>query len=537
MDSNLDTDSDAVLLRRFHAHGDEAAFGRLVERHAAMVRGVALHCTGDAAAADEVAQSVFFLLARRAASVPGDHVAGWLHRTAFLTARNARRDARRYQQALHDLGRHHDVMTDTSDSDLQHPGAAWADVQPYLDEAVARLPERVRRPVIMRFFECRSIRDIAVETGASEAAVRKALERSLHRLSALLQRRGLATNGAALGVMLGAHSLLAPPVSAATMAAAALSASHLAGTASGAGLLLSGPLRFFGSPSFLKGAGAALLVAAVPLVMLWRQNSGLRDSQESARREAPATPAQVRTAAVTSVSAPAPERGGGAQPEDKPGTTDAKNSPAALKEKSVKEAARELSRMALYLPGLTEDQQSRILAVYEERSLRRAEAFEQARQSGAFARLAGGIGNLTAEDRALFKAAHAFSGEASPENEALKAILTPDQHAVQLQAAERRRVNDAEGVASDAIRSLGQSMDLTPEQKDAIFQGVAQFELNPPADGSDNSADLPSPFREEGRDRIIRQHLSAEQAALFDQRREDDRRRREQFLQTMQPAR
>ena len=44
-------------------------------------------------------------------------------------------------------------------------------------------------------------------------------------------------------------------------------------------------------------------------------------------------------------------------------------------------------------------------------------------------------------------------------------------------------------------------------------------------------------LREEERDRIIREHLAQEQAALFDQRREDDRRRREQFLQTMQPAR
>jgi hypothetical protein len=193
--------------------------------------------------------------------------------------------------------------------------------------------------------------------------------------------------------------------------------------------------------------------------------------------------------------------------------------------------------MNLYLPGLTDDQRARILTVYEERSMRRANAFEEARQTGAFARLAGGIENLTAEDKELFKSAHAVPGEAAPESEALKTILTAEQYALHLQAAERRRVNDAEGVASDTLRSLGQSFDLSPEQKDAIFQDVAQFELNPSEEEEGSAAGLPSPFREQGRDRVIRKHLSEEQAALFDQRREDDRRRREQFLQTLQPVR
>src|SRR5436190_20998645 len=170
MDSNHNTDSDRELLWRFAAEGQEKAFGGLVDRHAAMVRGVALRCTGDAALSDEVTQSVFFLLARRAASVPAEHLGGWLHRTAFLTARNARRKSLRYEQALRELGRHHDVMTQTSDSS---EGSPWEEIHPCLDEAVARLPERARRPVMMRFFESRSIRDIASLTGRSEAAVRK----------------------------------------------------------------------------------------------------------------------------------------------------------------------------------------------------------------------------------------------------------------------------------------------------------------------------------------------------------------------------
>jgi RNA polymerase sigma factor (sigma-70 family) len=528
-------DSDRELLGRFADSGEEGAFGCLVDRYAAMVRGVALRCTGDAAMSDEVAQSVFFLLARRAASVPADHLGGWLHRTAFLTARNARRNSLRYKQALRELGQQHDVMTETSNAETHVQGAPWEEIHPCLDEAVARLPERARTPVMLRFFESRSIRDIASLTGKSEASVRKVLERSLQRLSGLLRRRGVATNGTALGVMLSAHSLLAPPASASAVAAGALSASNVAGTA----LVGASPLRFLGSHTFLKTAGVALLVAAVPVFMLWRQNDNLQKDlgalQETTR--ASGTPSRVRPAAETPPVAPAPAVIEAPPPKEKAAGVNDKNPPAALKEKSAKEAARELARMILYLPGLTEEQRARILTLYEERSARRAEAFEQARQTGAFARLAGGIKNLTAEDKALFKAAHTVPGESSPESEALKTILTADQYALHTEAVERRRVNDAEGVASDTLRSLGQSFDLSPKQKDAIFQDVAQFELNPSEADEGAAAELPSPFREEGRDRAIRRHLTEEQAALFDQRREDDRRRREQFLQTMQPPR
>ncbi len=533
MDANQTTESDRELLQRFATDGAEEAFRGMVDRHAAMVRGVALRCTGDGAAADEVAQSVFFLLARRADSLRGEHLAGWLHRAAFLTARNVRRNALRYKQALQELGQQHEVMTDASNTDSRN-GSPWEQVHPYLDEAVARLPEAARGPVMMRYFESRSVREIASRTGKSEAAVRKVLERALHRLSALLRRRGVATNGVALGVMLSAHSLLAPPASAAVLAARALSASNIAAAAAGPPFPMSAPGGVPGSP-FLKGAGVALLLAAVPLALIWRQNTLLRRDSGEPRDSTSRVdmPPRIRPVQLSS-SMPGPAVAAETRTNGKAGG-DNKNT--ALKEKSAKEAARELARMNLYLPGLTEEQKARILALYEEQGTRRGEAFEKARQSGAFTRLAGGIANLTEEDKALFRAAHTGAGGSLPEDDALKAILTPAQFGLHLEAAERRRVNEAEGVASDALRSLGRNLDLSLAQRDAIFQEVAQFELNPPEEEEGSEATLPSPFREEGRDRIIRGHLSEEQAALFDQRREDDRRRREQFLQSMQPPR
>lgn len=536
MDSDLPIDSDTDNLRQFTDRRDEAAFVRLVDRHAPMVRGVALRCTGDAALADEVTQSVFFLLACKAASVPKDHLGGWLHRTTFLTARNARRKSLRYKQALRELSQQPDAMTASSIPDPQSQSAPWEEVHPRLDDAVARLPERARQPVILRFFENRSIRDIASLTGKSEAAVRKALERSLQRLSVILRHQGVTTSGSALAAMLSANSLLAPPASAAVVAAGALSASHLATAAIGPALL-HGPIRLLGSHPFLQGAAAALLLTAVPLAILWRQNTGLKQTAATVlERPVPVAPAprQDPSAAAPPI-APSPPPIGLSQEKTPPARDQISSS--AIKEKSKTDAARELARINLYLPDLTADQQARILQLYQERTIQRTAAFEQARQSGAFTRLAGGIPSLTPQDIALFNAAHSAPGDSPADADALRQILTPEQFSLHSEATERRRINHAEGVASDTLRSLGQNFDLTTEQKDAIFQAVAHFELHPSEETEGAAATLPSPFREEGRNRAIRSLLSDKQAILFDQRQEDDRRRREQFLQTMQPPR
>jgi RNA polymerase sigma factor (sigma-70 family) len=531
MDPIQPTDIDQQLLLRFTDHGDEAAFRRLVERHAPMVRGVALRCTGDGAVSDEVAQSVFFLLARRADTLSAEYLAGWLHRTAFLTACNARRKSLRYQQALRDLSQHKDVMTDSTNSDARLYGAAWEEIQPYLDEAVARLPERVRKPVIMRFFESRSIREIAIHSGKSEAAVRKLLERALHRISDWLRSRGIITNGTSLGVLLAAQSLLAPPTSAAGLAASALSASQLASFA----VAPVGPLSFLGSGLFGKCAAVGLLLAALPMVLLWQENHQLKQGGGtlSEQTRTPSPPLANKDNLYTD-SAALDQTDKAPSPE-KITETKAKKAPASRLEKSQKDAAREMTRMSLYLPGLTTEQRTRLLTVLEDQSLRRVEASEKARQTGAFTRLADGIKNLTEADRALFKAAHTAPGALSEDDNIFKSLLTVEQYELHLAAFKRRCINDAESVAADTLNALGLNFDLSPEQKDAIFQGVAHFEMNPPTDGSDDSADLPSPFREAGRDRVIRTHLTTEQATLFEQWRAEERQQRKQFLQTLQP--
>jgi DNA-directed RNA polymerase specialized sigma24 family protein len=79
---------DAQLLGQFARTGDEAAFRELVERYFALVYSAALRqVNGDAHLAEDVAQSVFTDLARKAGSLSRRVVlAGWVYEAARFAA-------------------------------------------------------------------------------------------------------------------------------------------------------------------------------------------------------------------------------------------------------------------------------------------------------------------------------------------------------------------------------------------------------------------------------------------------------------------
>ncbi len=72
---------DEQLLGAYARERSESAFGELVTRHIDFVYSAALPVVnGDSHLAQDVAQTVFIDLARKAGSLPGDvGLAGWLH--------------------------------------------------------------------------------------------------------------------------------------------------------------------------------------------------------------------------------------------------------------------------------------------------------------------------------------------------------------------------------------------------------------------------------------------------------------------------
>src|SRR5712672_3491871 len=80
---------DLELVREYALRKSEQAFATLVSRHVDLVYSAALRHVGNHHQAEEITQTVFVILARKARSFgPGTILPGWLSQTARLTAAN-----------------------------------------------------------------------------------------------------------------------------------------------------------------------------------------------------------------------------------------------------------------------------------------------------------------------------------------------------------------------------------------------------------------------------------------------------------------
>lgn len=204
---------DRALLAAWAA-GEEASFTRLVERHRGLVCGVARALVGDAGA-DDVAQAVFLLLARRAkALVHRDGpLADWLLATCRRVAANHRRAEMRRRRREARVGA---LLTSTASV----PGA-----EPPTDlllAAVVELPEALRTAVILHHLEGGGRAEVAARLGISSDALEKRLQRALTSLRAGLARRGLAVPVPALLITLAATAKAHAAMPTATLVTGAL---------------------------------------------------------------------------------------------------------------------------------------------------------------------------------------------------------------------------------------------------------------------------------------------------------------------------
>ncbi len=215
---------DAILLRRFAEDHAEEAFTELVRRHLALVHATALRRVGgDAHLAQDVTQTVFIALARKASALQGHaSLAGWLYlSTHHATAEVVRREQRRKQR---EASAHSMHLASTSDDPPVDP----ASLRPLLDDALVELKAEVREAVVLRFFAQRSFAEIGAALRITEEAARKRVDRALDQLQATLSRRGITSTVAALGSALTAAGVTtAPATLVGPIAAAALAQSAL----------------------------------------------------------------------------------------------------------------------------------------------------------------------------------------------------------------------------------------------------------------------------------------------------------------------
>lgn len=270
----MTTDSD--LLRQFATHGDEAAFAEVVRRQADLVYSVALRVTANSALAQDVTQTVFTLLARRAGTLAHyDTLVGWLHTTTRHTAINTvrgeeRRRAREQEATAMQI-------TDTA------PSVDWEQLRPILDEAVDSLGEDDRKAVLLRYFKNLSHQEVGVALGLNEDTARKRVERALEKLRDYFSRRGITATAAILATAISANSVQAAPTDLAFNATqAALTSAAAAGTA-GSTLLF---LLMSTKTKAILAATAIIIIGGTVAFMLQAQGPSAVDSPGNANSAA-----------------------------------------------------------------------------------------------------------------------------------------------------------------------------------------------------------------------------------------------------------
>jgi len=214
------TDSQQ-LLAEYARNGSDTAFRDLVSRYLNLVYSTALRLVeGDTHRAEDVAQTVFVDLARKARTlVPEAMVGGWLHRhTCFVAANTLRGERRRLARERQAVEMN--ALQSDSDADVTM-------IAPILDEAINELNEADRTAILLRFFEQCDFRVVGELLGSTEDAARMRVARALEKLQALLKRRGVTTTTAGLTVVLATNAVQAAP---AGLAVTIATTSALAGT-------------------------------------------------------------------------------------------------------------------------------------------------------------------------------------------------------------------------------------------------------------------------------------------------------------------
>lgn len=266
---------DMALVAQYAGKNSEEAFAELVRRHVNLVYSVALRYAGQGADAQDITQTVFITLARKAAKLREKTVlTGWLYETTRFTAMSFMRNNFRRQL------REQEAEANPDDS-----SGAWRQLAPLLEEGMTRLNEKERTLLALRFFENKTGAEAAAALGIQEWAARKRADRAVEKLRTFFARRGVSLSAATLVAAISANSVQAAP---AVLASSAITAALAEGTiATGSTLMaIKGALNImtWTKTGIISAAVAAAVL--VPLGIQYQAQARLRGEDEAISRQA-----------------------------------------------------------------------------------------------------------------------------------------------------------------------------------------------------------------------------------------------------------
>ena len=209
---------DDKLLTQYARDGSQAAFGQLVARHLSLVYSTCLRELGSPPLAEDAAQVVFLLLARKARSLrAGPSLAGWLYKAARFVAKDVRKQEGRRRSG------EERVMSEVTYR--PEPFAPeWDRVEPLLNDALSALKAGEREAVLLRFIEGHTLAETGAALGLSEDAARMRVTRAVEKMRRHLTAHGVPVTGLVLTGFLTAEAAWPGPANAAAMTQATLQA-------------------------------------------------------------------------------------------------------------------------------------------------------------------------------------------------------------------------------------------------------------------------------------------------------------------------
>lgn len=160
--------------------GDRAAFGRLVESHAARVFRVCHRVTGDDALAEDAVQETFIKVHEKLRDFRGQaQFSTWLHRIAVNAALELMRRNRKYREDPVDEPAAMNWQDDAPSLERQTESAG---IGRRLHAAMQRLSELERTAFSLRHFEEMSIAEICELAGVKESACKQAIFRAVQKM-------------------------------------------------------------------------------------------------------------------------------------------------------------------------------------------------------------------------------------------------------------------------------------------------------------------------------------------------------------------
>lgn len=172
-------DEDFLLIRGF-INGDESAFRNLVLMHKDKVRNLVFVTLGDAENVDDISQDVFISVYHKLKEFRFESkFTTWLYRITV----NKCRDYLRKKKVR-------SIFVALGDSDREYPTNPFSeniDIPQLVRNAINKLPEKLKIPLVLRDIEGFSYKEIADELGTEVGTIKSRIFRARESLKIILE--------------------------------------------------------------------------------------------------------------------------------------------------------------------------------------------------------------------------------------------------------------------------------------------------------------------------------------------------------------